>query len=85
VDLTTESGAICVELVRKIQESGCGILEVPVRHLPRLHGSSQFFRFGNLWRTIVDVLSLFFSRMVFRNHVHAAPAADRTRPGERLE
>lgn len=85
VELTTDSGAICVELVRKIQESGCGIVEVPVRHLPRLHGSSQFFRLGNLWRTIVDVLSLFLSRMVFRNHVHAASAADLAQPGERLE
>jgi glycosyltransferase involved in cell wall biosynthesis len=85
VELTTDSGAICVELVREIQESGCGIVEVPVRHLPRQHGSSQFFRFKNLWRMIVDLLLLFFSRMVLRNHLSAAAAADRAQPGGRLE
>jgi glycosyltransferase involved in cell wall biosynthesis len=85
LELTTDSGAICVELVRKIQESGCGIVDVPVRHLPRLHGSSQFFRLRSLWRTIVDVLSLFLSHMVFRNQLHRATALDGPRPGERLE
>lgn len=42
--LDSTSGTICVELVRKLQDTGCGIIEVPVRHLPRLHGKSQFFR-----------------------------------------
>jgi glycosyltransferase involved in cell wall biosynthesis len=86
IDLTTESGAICVELVRKIQDTGCEIVQVPVRHLPRLHGSSQFFRFKNLWRMIVDLQVLFLSRILSRA---AAPqrqsVADPVQPGERLE
>ena len=66
VELTVDSGAICVELVRKIQNTGCGISEVPVRHLPRLHGKSQFFRWANLWRMIVDVVRLFWRLMIVR-------------------
>lgn len=67
VSLTLAGGAICLELVRKIQQTGCGIVEVPVRHLPRLHGKSQFFRLSNLWRLIVDVSGLFVSLMILRN------------------
>jgi glycosyltransferase involved in cell wall biosynthesis len=66
LELTSSSGAICVELVRRIQDTGCGIVEVPVRHLPRLHGSSQFFRFRNLWRTLTDVAGLFWVLMILR-------------------
>ena len=86
LELTTDSGAICVELVRKIQDTGCGIVQVPVRHLPRLHGSSQFFRFKNLWRTITDLLVFFFSRTFSRSLVpQRQTAADPVQPGERLE
>ena len=64
IELTSDSGAICVELVRRIQSTGCGVVEVPVRHLPRLHGHSQFFRLSNLWRMTVDVGRLFVSLML---------------------
>jgi glycosyltransferase involved in cell wall biosynthesis len=84
--LTTDSGAICVELVRKIQDTGCDIVQVPVRHLPRLHGSSQFFRFRNLWRMVVDLLLLFASRILSRASVpQRQSATDPVQPGERLE
>lgn len=55
LQLTTSSGAVCVELLLGIQSTGCGIAEVPVRHLPRRHGRSQFFRPWRLWRTVVDL------------------------------
>jgi glycosyltransferase involved in cell wall biosynthesis len=64
IELTSSSGAICVELVRRIQSTGCGVIEVPVRHLPRLHGRSQFFRLRNLWNMMVDVGRLFVLLMV---------------------
>ena len=44
ITLNSTSGTICVELVRKLQDTGCEIVEVPVRHLPRLYGRSRFFR-----------------------------------------
>ena len=58
VELTASSGAICVELVRKLQDEGCRFLEVPVHHFSRQHGSSQFFKFGRLWRMSKDLLRL---------------------------
>jgi len=82
LEITTASGAICVELVRKIQSTGCGVVEVPVRHLPRLHGQSQFFRFANLWKMTMDVGRLFVSLMVLGQVRSAkkrlwAPASER--------
>ena len=57
--LTSTSGTICVELVRKLELSGCGITEVGVHHLPRLHGRSQFFRVRALLATFAQLLRLY--------------------------
>jgi glycosyltransferase involved in cell wall biosynthesis len=46
--LTYESGVICVEMMKKFETRGCRIVEVPVHHYPRSHGSSQFFTFKHL-------------------------------------
>lgn len=63
LNLTATSGAICVELVHKLEHAcrgaGLGIVEVPVTHLPRQHGRSQFFRLGRLWATAADLARLF--------------------------
>lgn len=56
--LTCRGGAVCVELVAKIQATGCRIVEVPVNHWPRTHGRSQFFRPGNLYQTAVELARL---------------------------
>jgi glycosyltransferase involved in cell wall biosynthesis len=58
LDLTSTSGTICVELVKKIELSGVAVVEVPVYHYPRLHGSSQFFRFRSLLSTMMQLLRL---------------------------
>jgi glycosyltransferase involved in cell wall biosynthesis len=57
--LTSTSGTICVELVRKLELSGCGATEVGVRHLPRLYGRSQFFRVRSLLSTFAQLLRLY--------------------------
>jgi glycosyltransferase involved in cell wall biosynthesis len=58
VELVSSSGSICVELVHKLHRSGCVFAEVPVRHLPRTHGRSQFFTLRRVGRTALDLLSL---------------------------
>jgi glycosyltransferase involved in cell wall biosynthesis len=58
LQLRSTSGTICVELVRKIELSGCGVEEVGVRHYPRLHGRSQFFRFRSLLTTLYQLIRL---------------------------
>lgn len=56
--LTSTSGTICVELVRKLELSGCGVVEVGVHHYPRLHGRSQFFRWKSLLTTLYQLVKL---------------------------
>ncbi|MCC7169932.1 MAG: glycosyltransferase family 2 protein, partial [Planctomycetes bacterium] len=63
IELTRNSGVICVELVTKIEKNGFTVKPVPVHHLHRLHGRSQFFNFrrvgrvaweiGFLWRELI--------------------------------
>jgi len=55
--LTSTSGTICVELVRKLELS-CEVEEVGVHHYPRLHGRSQFFRIRSLAVTLTQLIGL---------------------------
>jgi glycosyltransferase involved in cell wall biosynthesis len=43
IELTQDSGVICVELMKRIQDAGSRIVEVPVHHYHRAYGKSQFF------------------------------------------
>lgn len=58
MSLESTSGTICVELVRKLEMSGWGWAEVGVRHYPRTHGRSQFFRFRSLLTTAYQLARL---------------------------
>jgi glycosyltransferase involved in cell wall biosynthesis len=58
--LESQSGVICVEMMRKFQVAGCRVVEVPVSHLPRLHGSSQFFRLHHLIRVFVGLFKVWW-------------------------
>ena len=51
VKLKSDSGVICVELMKKVQDAGFRITEVPVHHYNRAYGKSQFFNFRRIWRT----------------------------------
>jgi glycosyltransferase involved in cell wall biosynthesis len=84
VTLEKNSGVICLEMMKKIQDAGFRIAEVPVHHYHRAHGRSQFFNFRRLIRTIADVMKLWFVLVVRREHVraHAPGAAHTPRPGD---
>ena len=60
LQLTSTSGTICVELVRKLELSGFNVEEVGVHHYPRLHGRSQFFRVRSLLNTLRQLVRLYF-------------------------
>jgi glycosyltransferase involved in cell wall biosynthesis len=66
IGLTSTSGTICVELVRRLEMSGAPVVEVPVSHYPRLHGRSQFFRLPNIARSAVQLGDLWL-RLVVRH------------------
>jgi glycosyltransferase involved in cell wall biosynthesis len=66
IRLTSTSGTICVELVRKLELSGCQVVETGVHHFPRLHGRSQFFRIRSLAVTLLQLLRLWVRLVILR-------------------
>lgn len=61
--LKSSNGAICVELVKKIQNTGGKIEQIPVTHYPRKFGGSQFFNFKAVIRTFNELVALWFDLM----------------------
>jgi hypothetical protein len=57
---TSTSDTICVELVRKLELTGCEAVEIGVRHYARLYGKSQFFRLKSLAATLHELARLWF-------------------------
>jgi len=66
VELTRDSGVICVELMTKIEKNGFRIAEVPVHHYHRLHGRSQFFNFRRVFQVLRELGVLWWELVVQR-------------------
>ena len=77
VRLEKTSGVICLEMMKKIEDAGFAIVEVPVHHYHRAHGRSQFFNFSRVFRTAVDVLKLWYTLVV--RHAHRREGAQDTK------
>ncbi len=75
VHLEKNSGVICLEMMKKIQDAGFRIAEVPVHHYHRAYGRSQFFNFRRLWRTAIDVARLWYALVIRHEHLHARVSA----------
>jgi glycosyltransferase involved in cell wall biosynthesis len=70
VNLTMDSGAICLELVAELSATGARFAEVGVHHYPRQYGRSQFFRPRHIIQTLVDDLRFWFQlRQARRSYV----------------
>jgi len=61
----SNSGAVCVELIRGLHTRGAVFAEVEVNHYPRLHGRSQFLTPARVVRTLYDFCGLWI-RLVCR-------------------
>lgn len=66
IHLTSTSGTICVELVRKLEMTGCGVVETGVHHYARLYGKSQFFRVRSLATTLYELVRLWVRVVILR-------------------
>jgi glycosyltransferase involved in cell wall biosynthesis len=75
ISLEKSSGVICLEMIKKIEDAGFRIAEVPVHHYHRVFGRSQFFNFPRIAKTGVDVLRLWFVLVVLRRHQPGGMAA----------
>ena len=88
INLEKTSGVICLEMMKKIQDAGFRIVEVPVHHYHRAFGKSQFFNVRRIAKTGIDVLRLWFALVIRRQHlrpdvrplVARGDAADRAYP-----
>jgi glycosyltransferase involved in cell wall biosynthesis len=69
VQLSSTSGTICLEMVKKFQDLGFRFKEVPVHHYHRAHGKSQFFNFRRLFRTATQLIGLWWSLVIRKKHI----------------
>jgi glycosyltransferase involved in cell wall biosynthesis len=65
VHLESNSGVICVEMMKKIQDAGFVIAEAPVHHYHRVYGRSQFFNFGRIFRVGRDLSRLWLQLVLW--------------------
>lgn len=65
--LKSNSGSICVELVKKAQRAGAKFRQVSIHHYPRVFGDSQFFRLDRLLSTFTELSELWWELMVVGN------------------
>jgi glycosyltransferase involved in cell wall biosynthesis len=80
VALTRNSGVICVELMKKVQDHGFRIAQVPVHHFHRSYGKSQFFNVPRVGRTLLDLMRLWVELVWRRDHLRPRPDGATARP-----
>jgi glycosyltransferase involved in cell wall biosynthesis len=76
VQLQSDSGVICVEMIKKFQDAGCVIAEVPVHHYHRAYGKSQFFNFRRIAQVALDLSRLWWKLVIRREHLQSPPAPE---------
>ena len=69
IELKSASGAICLELVKKIEDAGYVFAEVPVNHYSRKYGVSQFFVPWRVARTLYQIADLYWSLVIKKVHL----------------
>jgi len=69
VRLEKNSGVICLEMMKKFQDAGFRVAEHPVHHYHRAYGKSQFFNFPRIYRTAIDVMKLWWTLVVRKEHL----------------
>lgn len=73
VMLERDTGVICLEMMRKIQDAGFRVVEVPVHHYHRTHGRSQFFNVRRIFWTGIDVMKLWIQLVVLGRGRQSTP------------
>jgi glycosyltransferase involved in cell wall biosynthesis len=66
IQLTSNTGSICVEMVKKIQDAGYEFAEAPVHHYHRQYGISQFFNCRRLLRVGRALFDLWWRLVVVK-------------------
>ena len=69
VKLESTTGTITFEMVKKIQDAGYRIVEVPVHHWYRQYGLSQFFNFPRVGRTLLALIGWWWRLVIKKEHL----------------
>jgi glycosyltransferase involved in cell wall biosynthesis len=64
IALEHNSGIICLELIRKLQDAGARFAELPVHHYRRRYGRSQFFTVPSIAEVVFDMARLWWQLTV---------------------
>ena len=64
LDLVSDTGMICVEMMYKFKRAGWRFVEAPVHHFQRAHGKSQFFNFPRLFQTLWRLVRFWIEQVV---------------------
>ena len=64
MNMECNTGAICIELVKRAERAGAIFRQVSVHHYDRKFGQSQFFRIDRIAKTYLDLARLWIKLMV---------------------
>jgi len=64
IECTSTTGTICIELTKRFDLAGAMFAEVGVSHYFRTYGTSQFFNFPRVAKTLWHLIGLWFSLFV---------------------
>jgi len=79
VALESTDGAICVELVRRLKDSGARMTELPVTHFARAYGTSQFFKPKRILRAMQGVGRWYVRLVLLREQKRKYATAEKQR------
>lgn len=85
ITLESSNGAICIELVRKLRDSGCRMVEAPVHHYARAYGTSQFFKPKRIARALAGMSRWYLRLVLLREQKRAADAHRRAALADDIE
>lgn len=66
IKLESNSGLICTEMMKKIQDAGYIIKNVPVHHYPRIYGNSQFFKPRRVLSVLIGLVSQWYELVLLK-------------------
>lgn len=70
IKLESNTGTICIELVKKIEKAGFKFKEVGVHHYFRTYGKSQFFNFKRVFKTLSGIISLWVDIFIVKKGIN---------------
>ncbi|PIR92506.1 glycosyltransferase family 2 protein [Candidatus Falkowbacteria bacterium CG10_big_fil_rev_8_21_14_0_10_44_15] len=66
ITLRSDSGSVCLELVKKLQNAKAIMRQVPVHHYSRIYGHSQFFNIKRINTMVITLFKLWWPLVILK-------------------